>query len=43
MYPQKKKSDGVRSGERGGPVVMPSLQIHFLGNFSVQGCKMKMR
>jgi hypothetical protein len=40
MYPQKKKSGGVRSGERGGPEIM---QIYFLGNFSAQGCKMKMR
>jgi hypothetical protein len=30
-------------GGKRWPVIMPSLQIHFLGNFSVQGCKMKMR
>jgi hypothetical protein len=32
MYPQKKKSRSVRSGERGGQVIGPPLPIHFSGN-----------
>jgi hypothetical protein len=33
MYPHKKKSSGVRSGERDGQERGPPLPVHFPGNF----------
>lgn len=34
MYPQIKKSKGVRSGVRAGQLIGPLFPIHFVGNLA---------